>query len=1252
MTRLARWRLRVGRRGTVGAIVLLAGLLGAAAVPVLDGSQAHYVHVRWHPSITAEQQQQLEWQHGLRRRSGTGRSFGYDLVNESSWNIRALLDNPFVEDTHDLDRDTASVAEGAPAGKARNGLAWRWGLESRVTVVATWARRLLLCGVLILLCSRPVTPFYVRTARLLPDVRERQGRRSLGIGLSAAGALLLAVIGPLLQGAPSRSIAIRWQEGTSPDARQAREARYGLRQQHSQGRTDFRYDLVDDSAANIRALATDLAVVSIEGIDRERGVVLPTAPLGGSRTGLGWRWGVERYLAPVEPSGWLLLAVGALVVAGWARIRRVGVGLAFLAGAVSGEVQGAWAWSVRYPERVRRLRTAVAVAGVFLFALLLRWATLGGLGGDDHMSLATAAPFLRGDRPFQDFVDPGYPLFWAMSALAQVVVGYRTIGEVGLGLLLIALAIALTFRLSWKAGGSFFIALGLAVMTAILVTQAKLYSYPKIFVYPMGVWLAWRYIDRPGLLRAFLLALGVAIGFGYRHDHGAYLAVGASAAVLAVHWRRGPADLALALCRVGVLTLAILSPYLVLIEVNEGLIPYFDQRIKFAAQTDADGRQPVPFVVDRTAPLLVTVSPPSPIAVAVRWKNGMSPQQQLELEHRHHLEPVPSASPGSWHRYVIADYSERNLTALFAEKYVVTVEGVIGSFRRGYALDEPEGESSATPAIAVSWKTSATKEQVEALERAHHLFRRAGTLTNQAADAVAYDVGDPSPANITALREQEFVRDIQGVHFVRVPVSVAPRERVPVGPPVLVYWAPSVSPTERAMLERQHRLLFGRVDQESQGRVGWRYELADSSESNVTALVGNSRVLAVDGVEESGEPGAYRVRPWDGPRLPHMSIVWRRDITDAQLRERERRYHLEPDDGSSRGMVAYRLAEASPERIAALARDPQVVEISGLDARQRGPVGEGWFSALRREYAFLRIVPLPRLFVAANGGVWLYYLCLLLPVAVLAVLSVDWLKGRVAEIMPGEAQKMFAVAVLMGVANYALMRKLRTFPDHFDGAALMGAWLLARAVAAQSGSVSRIGVRTAAAAVAAVSIIAVSAYVNASTFGGLTQAPAEQWAMSAEKFRFLTTSPPIDAFAPRDSTHGDRAVFRYLYDCTRPDDRIFVTSDAFAVPYLTERRVVGHVFWASGLAATPDFERQMIALMERDPVPVVFGVGGGHPLDNLLRYPLVRAYVAQRFTERHAILQDHFAGKVLWLLTDSRRRPSGTYKSLGLPCFK
>lgn len=52
-------------------------------------------------------------------------------------------------------------------------------------------------------------------------------------------------------------------------------------------------------------------------------------------------------------------------------------------------------------------------------------------------------------------------------------------------------------------------------------------------------------------------------------------------------------------------------------------------------------------------------------------------------------------------------------------------------------------------------------------------------------------------------------------------------------------------------------------------------------------------------------------------------------------------------------------------------------------------------------------------------------------------------------------------------------------------------------------------------------------------------------------------------------------------------------------------------------------------------------------------YPLVHQYVAQRYTTHYAIPDENARREqVFWLLTDSRRAPTGTYDLLGLPCFK
>ena len=117
------------RARRAGAFITL-GLLLLAAHPLLNGDPAKYVHVRWSPEITPAERRQLERRFDLREEQGEGQSFGYDLLDDSPGNIRALLEHPAVDDTHDLDRARFAVSESAENADSRTGIAWRWGLEA------------------------------------------------------------------------------------------------------------------------------------------------------------------------------------------------------------------------------------------------------------------------------------------------------------------------------------------------------------------------------------------------------------------------------------------------------------------------------------------------------------------------------------------------------------------------------------------------------------------------------------------------------------------------------------------------------------------------------------------------------------------------------------------------------------------------------------------------------------------------------------------------------------------------------------------------------------------------------------------------------------------------------------------------------------------------------------------------------------------------------------------------------------------
>ena len=669
------------------------------------------------------------------------------------------------------------------------------------------------------------------------------------------------------------------------------------------------------------------------------------------------------------------------------------------------------------PSRSTRARPQVVHLGVsaavFVLVFVARWLTLRGLTGDDHWSLWTAATFLKGDVPLRDFVDVGDPLYWGLSALAQWIVGYRAVGEVVLGTTLIALAFTLAFDLAWQASRSLWVAALLTGMALLLMTHTELYSYPKIFVYPLGLWLCWRYVDRPTLARAIGLALGVAIAWGYRHDHGAYVGLGAAVTVLATHWGEGPRRVLSAWARFGAALLVLLAPYVILIQANEGIVQYVLARMDVARQLDSAGRRFVWFTVDRAAPSYwFAIDPPPPARVQVDWKPEVTNEIRIALEQQY-------------------------------------------SLTNGLDPRPPDGVEEATPV-----------------------------------------------------------------------------------------------------------------------RYRWEYALTNVSRANIRRIV----------------------------------------------------------------------------------EDPHVFDTGLIERNTHRPMEESWLIGVRRAVPLLRLSIAPRYWHELNAGVCLYYVSLALPFILLTILALDRIRGRSRAGMPHAAAKMCAAAVMMPVANVALLRKLGYISDHANVAAILGACVIGQAMAgAHRRSLAGVLPAVVTGIVLVVSMFATITYVppsSALTAAGLSDSLRSAWDKSVQSFRDYVTSPPIDHYAPPGST-GDRGLLRYIYECTRPDDRIWLLSETYSVPYYTERRVVGHIYWGMGFLATPEYQRRTIDRVDKEEVPFIMSFGGRRPLELLESYDLVHDYVSRRYTEHYAIPEDKAErGLTIWLLTDSRRRPTGTYELFGLPCFK
>src|SRR5690242_9131224 len=91
------------RRTAVG-LLLLAALLSITA-RLIAGPRGALVHVRWQQSVAAAERQGLEQRFRLTRGEALdATTWRYDLIDPSSGNIGALVSEPAVADTHNINR--------------------------------------------------------------------------------------------------------------------------------------------------------------------------------------------------------------------------------------------------------------------------------------------------------------------------------------------------------------------------------------------------------------------------------------------------------------------------------------------------------------------------------------------------------------------------------------------------------------------------------------------------------------------------------------------------------------------------------------------------------------------------------------------------------------------------------------------------------------------------------------------------------------------------------------------------------------------------------------------------------------------------------------------------------------------------------------------------------------------------------------------------------------------------------------------
>ena len=308
----------------------------------------------------------------------------------------------------------------------------------------------------------------------------------------------------------------------------------------------------------------------------------------------------------------------------------------------------------------------VSVIGAFLFRFLTVEFT-----NDHFVHLSRGWQILQGDVPIRDFFDPGLILQYYASAAALRSSGHNLLGEALLTTGFIAAGAGLTFVGAARLARSLWIASAATLVTVI--STPRLYGYPKVFFYVLAIAGAWYYVRGPCRRAHVALAVITALAFLFRNDHGVYIGLAVLVLICMRHWG-APRQIAVALAGYTLVTLALVSPYLVFVQMTTGLVRHVGS---VSPQVEGAARFRInwmPVTLDRAAPLLM-VAPPAERRANVRWVSSLDDDARRQLERRHGLTSPEHIEDSTW-SYGLTQEDRAGIGALIDEPAVADTHGI------------------------------------------------------------------------------------------------------------------------------------------------------------------------------------------------------------------------------------------------------------------------------------------------------------------------------------------------------------------------------------------------------------------------------------------------------------------------------------------------------------------------------------------------------------------------------------------------
>jgi len=328
---------------------------------------------------------------------------------------------------------------------------------------------------------------------------------------------------------------------------------------------------------------------------------------------------------------------------------------------------------------------------------------------DDFMHRAYAQQLLAGEWPARDFFDYGMGLMYTVSALGQMLLGYRLLSEAVITGTAAALSTFLVYTLVRKSTDSVLAAVVAALL--VLVATPRSYAYPKLIIYAVTATLWWRYVWEPRRGLAIALGIWVALAFFFRHDHGVYVAAGVVLALVAAH---GVTRMWVSRCLLaGGVAFGLVAPFLVYASLQTGGVTNFLRTEIAAAVGEHEGAHSLPMV--RVGDVLhVDEAEAYAPTIGIRWSDDSTQVVRSEVIDRYELTGMPTEDAQS-QRVRLSKGSLLKIRELLAEP---AVEDTSGLNRSAATVEESAWPTSARMRFRFWWLRASVFPGLDVPDRA------------------------------------------------------------------------------------------------------------------------------------------------------------------------------------------------------------------------------------------------------------------------------------------------------------------------------------------------------------------------------------------------------------------------------------------------------------------------------------------------------------------------------------------------------